>query len=128
MERNRPVSRMQSSLPDPAIISQDEQTEIHVQPVVQSGRRQLDIRVWRRGAAGFAPSRTGITLDADALRALQEGIGELLHASEGGRRAARVVWDGENGRRLRAETEPFGTRFVARLAFWQRVRDSWKPI
>jgi len=117
-----------SSVPDPVVIGQDDQSEVHVQPAVQSGRRQLDIRVWHRGTAGMAPSRTGFTLEAVDLTALQEGIAELLQASDGARRVARVVWDSEGGRRLRAETEPFGTRYVARLGFWQRVRDSWKPI
>jgi len=95
-----------SSVPDPVVIGQDDQSEVHVQPAVQSGRRQLDIRVWHRGTAGMAPSRTGFTLEAVDLTALQEGIAELLQASDGARRVARVVWDSEGGRRLRAETEP----------------------
>jgi hypothetical protein len=112
---------------DPVVIGQDDQTELHVQAVIQGGRRHLDIRVWRRGPTGFAPSRNALTLDAAELDALQDGIAELLEASNGGRQVARVVWDKDEGRRLRAETEPFGTRFVARLGFWHRVRDSWKP-
>lgn len=111
----------------PVVIGQDEQTELHVQAVIQSGRRQLDIRLWRRGPTGFAPSRSALTLEAPALDALLEGIAELLEASNGGQQVARVVWDKDEGRRLRAETEPFGTRFTARLRFWQRVRDSWRP-
>ena len=117
-----------SRLPDPVVIGQDDQSELHVQAVVQSGRRHLDIRMWRRAPSGFAPSRTGITLAAGDLHALQQGIAELLQASDGGKQVARVVWDGEDGRRLRAETEPFGTRYVAKLGFWQRVRDRWKPV
>jgi hypothetical protein len=113
---------------DPVVIGQDDLTELHVQAVIQGGRRHLDIRVWRRGPTGFAPSRNALTLDAADLDALQEGITELLEASDGGRQVARVVWDKDEGRRLRAETEPFGTRFLARLGFWQRVRDSWKPV
>lgn len=120
MERN-------SSVPEPVVIGQDEQTEIHVQPLVEDGRRHLDIRIWRRGTTGFAPSHDGLTLEAVDVAALNEGIAELLQASDGGRRVARVVRDSEDGRRLRAETEPFGTRYVARLGFWQRVRDTWKP-
>jgi hypothetical protein len=112
---------------DPVVIGQDDQTELHVQAVIQGGRRHLDIRVWRRGPTGFAPSRNALTLDAPDLDALQEGIAELLEASDGGRQVARVVWDKDEGRRLRAETEPFGAHFLARLGFWQRVRDSWKP-
>jgi hypothetical protein len=121
MERN-------ASIPEPAIIGQDGQNEIHVQPVLQGGLRHVDIRLWRRAVSGFAPSHDGVTLDARDLAALHEGIDELLQASDGGRRVARVVRDSDDGRRLRAETEPFGTRYIARLGFWQRVRDSWKPV
>lgn len=112
---------------DPVVIGQDEGSELHVQPVLQSGRRQIDIRLWRRGPSGFAPSRNALTVDGTDLAALYEGISELLQASHEGRRIARVVWDRDEGRRLRAETEPFGTRFMARLGFWQRVRDTWRP-
>ncbi|GAC1512933.1 MAG: hypothetical protein NVS2B16_16690 [Chloroflexota bacterium] len=66
-------------------------------------------------------------VDAGKSDALEHGIEELLQASDGGRQVARVVWDDEHGRRLRAEVEPFGTRFVARLAFWQRARNTWRP-
>lgn len=111
----------------PIVIAQDSQSELHIQAIVQSGRRQLDIRVWRRGPSGFAPSRSALTLELADLDALSEGIAELLEASNGGRQVARVVWDKDEGRRLRAETEPFGTRFTARFGFWQRVRDTWKP-
>lgn len=117
-----------STIPEALVIAQDDQTEIHVQPVVQSGRRHLDIRTWRRGAAGFSPSQVGVTIEGVHLKALQAGITELLHASDGGRTVARVVRDSDDGRRLRAEVEPFGMRYVARLGFWQRVRDSWKPL
>ncbi|MGH2442501.1 MAG: hypothetical protein ACRDFX_05000, partial [Chloroflexota bacterium] len=113
---------------DPTIIGQDEQTELHVQPVIQSGLRQLDIRIWRRGPSGFAPSRSALTLDASDLEALREGITELLEASDGGHQVARVVTDKDEGRRLRAETEPFGLRYMARFGFWQRVRDTWRPV
>lgn len=112
----------------PAIIGQDEQTELHVQPMIQGGRRHLDIRVWRRGPTGFSPSRSALTLNQDDLTALVRGISELLEASNDGKQVARVVWDTQEGRRLRAETEPFGTRFQARLGFWQRVRDTWRPV
>ncbi|HLJ68408.1 MAG TPA: hypothetical protein VKX16_13715 [Chloroflexota bacterium] len=113
---------------DTVVIGQDDQTELHVQAAMQGGRRHVDIRIWRRGPTGFAPSRNALTLDSADLNALQEGITELLEASDGGTQVARVVWDKDEGRRLRAETEPFGTRFLARLGFWQRVRDSWKPV
>jgi hypothetical protein len=112
---------------EPVVIRQDEQTELHVQAVIQSGRRQLDIRVWRRGPTGFAPSQSALTLEAADVDALCEGVTELLEVSNGGTQVARVVWDKDEGRRLRAETEPFGTRFMARLGFWQRVRDTWRP-
>ncbi|MBV9281231.1 MAG: hypothetical protein JOZ41_14215 [Chloroflexi bacterium] len=115
------------NVPDPVVIGQDDQSEVHVQAVVQGGRRLLDIRIWRHGSGGLAPSRDGLTVDMGDLALLRDGIGELMQVSERGTRVARVVWDGEDGRRLRAETEPFGTRFVVRLGFWQRVRDSWKP-
>jgi hypothetical protein len=111
----------------PMVIGQDDQTELHVQAMIQSGRRQLDIRIWRRGPTGFAPSRNALTLEASDLDALREGIAELLEVSQGGRQVARVVWDKDEGRRLRAEIEPFGTRFVARFGFWQRARDTWRP-
>lgn len=112
---------------EPVIIGQDEGSELHVQPVVQSGRRQIDIRLWRRGPSGFAPSRNALTVEAPDLAALSDGISELLLASNDAHDVARVVWDRDESRRLRAETEPFGTRFMARLGFWQRVRDTWRP-
>ncbi len=113
-------------MPDATIIGQDEDTEIHVQALVQSGRRHVDIRVWRRGPSGFAPSRSGLTLGPTDLDALQEGVADLLRASSGGTQVARVVWDDTEGRRLRAEIAPFGTRHIARLGFWQRVRSTWR--
>lgn len=121
MERN-------PSVPDAVVIDQDDQTQIHIQAAIQSGRRHLDIRIWRHGPSGFAPSRTGLAVEGADLGALQQGIAELLEASEGGKHVARVVWDGEDGRRLRAEVEPFGARHVARLGFWQRVRNTWRPV
>lgn len=118
---------LKSRLPDAVVIGQDDQSEIHVQAVIQGGRRHVDTRTWRRGPAGFAPGRTGLTLGEADLATLQAGIAELLEASHGGRTVARVVWDDDHGRRLRAEIEPFGTRHVARFGFWQRVRDTWRP-
>jgi len=118
---------LKSGVPDAVVIRQDDQSEIHVQAVVQSGRRHVDTRTWRRGPAGFAPGRSGLTLNAADLEALRQGITELLEASDGGTSVARIVWDDDHGRRLRAEIEPFGTRYVARLGFWQRVRDTWRP-
>ncbi|PZR98539.1 MAG: hypothetical protein DLM70_17100 [Chloroflexi bacterium] len=76
---------------------------------------------------GFAPSGTGMTLEGVEIDALEHGIGGLLEASHQGLQVARVVFDDERGRRLRAEIEPFGTRLVARFGFWQRVRDTWRP-
>jgi hypothetical protein len=114
-------------VPDAAIIGQDEVTEIHVQAPAQSGRLHVEVRLWRRGPVGFAPFGTGLTLHAPDLDALWEAIAELLEASQGGQQVARVVCDVDQGRRVRAEIEPFGTRFVARLGFWQRVRDTWRP-
>lgn len=116
-----------SGTPDTVIIGQDEDSEIRVQPVTQSGSRHLDIRVWRRGPTGFAPTRDALTLDTSDLEALRQGIDELLEASEQGRQVARIVLDTGEGRRLRAETAPFGTRYVARLGFWQRARSTWRP-
>ncbi len=117
---------MESNVPAAVVIGQDDGTEIHVQPHVQDGLRHVDIRIWRRGTSGFAPSRNALVVRADDLAPLQQGIAELLEASDGGRQAARIVWDDDDTRRLRAETEPFGTRYLASFAFWQRVRDSWK--
>jgi hypothetical protein len=117
---------METSVPASVVIEQDDGTEIHVQPVFQSGRRHLDVRIWRRGPSGFAPSRNALVVRVDDLPPFRQGIAELLEASNGGRQAARIVWDDDDTRRLRAETEPFGTRFLASFAFWQRVRDSWK--
>lgn len=117
-----------SGVVSPVVINQDDQSQLHVQAVIQSGRRQLDIRMWRRGPTGFAPSRSALTLEAADLDTLLEGITELLHVSDGAKQPARVVRDKGDERRLRAEIEPFGTRFTSRLAFWQRVRDSWRPM
>ena len=117
---------METSVPASVVIEQDDQTEIHVLPVVQNGRRHLDVRIWRRGPSGFAPSRNALVIQTSDLPPFRQGIAELLEASNGGRQAARIVWDDDDTRRLRAETEPFGTRYLATFAFWQRVRDSWK--
>jgi len=114
--------------PEPAIIDQDDQTEIRVQAATHGMQRRLDIRVWRRGAEGSTPSRTALTVEAGDLPTLQQGLQELLASSNGGQAAARVVQDNDQGRRLRAETTPFGTRYLAKLAFWQRVRDTWRPV
>lgn len=117
---------METSVPASVVIEQDDQTEIHVQPVFHNGQRQLDVRIWRRGPAGFAPSRNALVVRVADLAPFRQGIAELLEASKGGREAARIVWDDDDTRRLRAETEPFGTRYLATFAFWQRVRDTWK--
>ncbi|MDQ2744828.1 MAG: hypothetical protein M3Z66_21390 [Chloroflexota bacterium] len=114
--------------PEPVIIDQDDQTEIRVQAATHGTQRRLDIRVWRRGAEGSTPSRTALTVEAEDLPTLQQGLQELLLSSNGGQAAARVVQDNDQGRRLRAETTPFGTRYLAKLAFWQRVRDTWRPV
>jgi len=114
--------------PEPAIIGQDEQTEIRVQAATHGTQRRLDIRVWRRGAEGSTPSRTALAVEAGDLPTLQHGLQELLDSSNGGQAAARVVQDNDQGRRLRAETTPFGTRYLAKLTFWQRVRDTWRPV
>src|SRR5947209_5871888 len=116
-----------SRVTQPAVIRQDDASELRVHVAIQSGRRQLDIRIWRRGPTGFAPSRNALTLELPDVSALHDGIAELLEASHGGRQVARVVLDTGEGRRLRAETEPFGTRHLARMGFWQRVRDTWRP-
>lgn len=116
-----------TSAPDAVVIAQDDETNLRIQAMLQGGRRHVDIRIWRRGPTGFSPSRTGVVVRAPDLDALQQGIRELLEASHDGQQVARVVWDSEDGRRLRAELEPFGTRFLARLGFWQRARDSWHP-
>lgn len=116
-----------SRAPDTLVINQDEDSEIRIQPVIQGGVRRLDVRVWRRGPAGLAPSRDALTVDHPDLGALGQGIAELLEASGGGEQVARIVLDTGDGRRLRAETEPFGTRHVAHLGFWQRARNTWRP-
>jgi hypothetical protein len=113
---------------DPVVIKQDDSTEIHLQTAIQSGARHIDVRVWRRGPAGFAPSRNALTVSPGDLDATRDGIRRLLQESGGGTRAVRIVLEKEDGRRLRAETEPFGTKYLAKLVFWQRVRDSWRPV
>jgi hypothetical protein len=115
------------STPAAVVIAQDDQTDIHVQAPQQSERRHVDIRLWRRGPEGSAPAGTGLTLYAADLDALHEAIAQLLEASRGGQQAVRIVHDVDEEKRVRAEIEPFGTHFVARLGFWQRVRDTWRP-
>src|SRR5947209_13981172 len=104
-----------SRVPDPVVIAQDEQSDVRVQPVAHGPQRYLDLRVWQHGPNGVTPSGHSLLLDSTTNAALQAGIGELLDASAEGTQVARVVWDGEDGRRLRAEIEPFGTRHVAKL-------------
>ena len=117
---------METSVPASVVIEQDDQPAIHVQPVFHRGQRQLDVRIWRRGPSGFAPSRNALVVRVADLAPFRQGIAAFLEASKGGREAARIVWDDDDTRRLRAETEPFGTRYLATFAFWQRVRDTWK--
>lgn len=114
-------------MPEAVIIGQDEGTEIRVQALVQGGRRRLDVRVWRRGPSGFAPSRSGLILNVADLDALQQSIGDLLRVSHGGNEVARIVWN-DDGRRLHAEIAPFGAHHVARFAFWQRSRNTWHAV
>lgn len=113
--------------PDGLVIGQDDESEIRVQPVTQGGLRRLDIRIWRRGPSGLSPTRDALMLDRSDMESLRRGIIELLEASDGGRQVARIVIDSADGRRLRAETEPFGTRYMAHLGFWQRARNTWRP-
>jgi hypothetical protein len=113
---------------EPVVIKQDDSSEIHLQTATQSGARQIDVRVWRRGPAGFAPSRNALTVAPADLGAVRDGVKRLLQESSGGTQAVRIVLEKEDGRRLRAETEPFGTKYLAKLVFWQRVRDSWRPV
>lgn len=117
-----------TSVPDAVVIGRDDGHPLYVQATVQNGRRHLDIRPWRRSSVGFAALGPGMSIDADKIVPLEHGIAELLAASNGGRQVARVVWDDKHGRRLRAEVEPFGLRFLARLGFWQRGRDTWHQI
>src|SRR6266567_5166621 len=116
-----------SHVPEPVVIGQDERSELRIQAVAHGPRRYLDLRIWQHAVSGMSPSGNSLLIDASTLTSLQSGIEELLDASGDGTQPARVVWDGEDGRRLRAEIEPFGTHYVAKLGFWQRVRDSWRP-
>ncbi|HEX8919433.1 MAG TPA: hypothetical protein VF898_13085 [Chloroflexota bacterium] len=109
------------------VLEQDDGSQLRVKPVLHGPTRLIDVRIWRIGPTGLAPARAGLILDESDMHALHHGLAELIEASHGGRQVARVVWDGIDGRRLRAETEPFGTRHLARLGFWQRVRNSWRP-
>ncbi|HZU13857.1 MAG TPA: hypothetical protein VFB58_13530 [Chloroflexota bacterium] len=113
------------SPPDVLTLGQDEESEIRIQPAIQGDVRHLDIRIWRRTPSGLAPTRDALVLDRSDLEAVRRGIGELLEVSDGGKQVARIVLDMGDSRRLRAETEPFGTRYVAHLGFWQRSRDTW---
>jgi hypothetical protein len=112
--------------PDTAVIGQDEDAEVRVQPVGGAAGRRIDVRLWRRGPGGLTPTADALILDRADLDALCQGIDELLGASEGGKQVARIVLDSAGDRRLRAETEPFGTRHLAHFGFWQRARSSWK--
>jgi hypothetical protein len=116
------------SPPDPVVIVQDQGSEIHIQAATPVGPRHIDVRVWRRGPAGFAPSRNALTVGHQDFAAVRDGIRQLLDTSIGGTSATRIVLEREEGRRLRAETEPFGMKFLAKLVFWQRVRDTWRPV
>ncbi|HZS94664.1 MAG TPA: hypothetical protein VFA78_07695 [Chloroflexota bacterium] len=118
----------ESRLPEALVLTQDEHTDIRVQAVIQSGRRQVDIRVWRRGVGGMAPVRNGISVTVRDLDAVQTSLDRLIDAGQRQHRVTRFVSDLGEGRRLRAEIEPFGTHFSARLGFWQRVRSSWRPV
>jgi hypothetical protein len=116
------------SPPEAVVIAQDEGSEIHIQAATQAGPRHIDVRVWRKGPVGFAPSRNALTITHDDFAAVQDGIRQLLDNSGAGTTATRIVLEREEGRRLRAETEPFGMKFLAKLVFWQRVRDTWRPV
>jgi hypothetical protein len=109
------------------VVGGDEEDQVQVQPVAEGGARSVEIHLWRRGPADAPPARDVLDLDLADLDSLVQGISELLEASEGGTRVARIVLDTAEGRRLRVETEPFGTRFVARVVFWQRTRATWRP-
>jgi len=117
-----------SALPEAVVLGQDDRTDIRLQAVLQSGRRQVDIRVWRRGAGGMAPLRNGISVTARDLDATETSLERLVEMAARPQRVTRFVIDLAEGRRLRAEIEPFGVRFSARLGFWQRVRNSWRPV
>lgn len=117
-----------SIAPEPVVLPQDEGSEIHLQAATQAGPRHIDIRIWRRGPAGFAPSRNALDVGRGDVAAIREGITRLLAESGGGTRPIRIVLEREEGHRLRAETEPFGTKHLAKLVFWQRVRDTWRPV
>lgn len=117
----------ETSMPDTVIIGPDESHPLQVQASIHSGLRRLDLRAGRQTASGFTPTGTGMMLDAVDLPALQAGIVELLDVSQGAQSVARVVREDVDGRRLRAEIEPFGARYLAKLGFWQRVRDTWRP-
>lgn len=116
-----------SRTPDMIVVGGDEEGQVKVQPVAEGGSRSVEIHLWRHGPADAPPARDVLDLDLSDLESLRQGISELLEASEGGTRVARIVLDTAEGRRLRVETEPFGTRFVARVVFWQRTRATWRP-
>jgi hypothetical protein len=116
-----------SRTPDAIVVGGDDEDQIQVQPVTEGGTRSVEIHLWRHGPADAPPARDVLDLDLPDLDSLRQGIAELLEASEGGTRVARIVLDTAEGRRLRLETEPFGTRYVARVVFWQRTRVTWRP-
>jgi len=117
----------ETSMPDTVVIGPDESHPLQVRASIHSGLRRLDLRSGRQTDGGFTPTGTGMMLDAVDLPALQAGIVELLDVSQGAQSVARVVREDVDGRRLRAEIEPFGARYLAKLGFWQRVRDTWRP-
>lgn len=116
-----------SRTPDMIVVGGDEEGRLQVRPVMEGGSRSVELHLWRPGTSEAPPARDVLDLDLPDLDSLQLGISELIEASEGGTRVARIVLDTAEGRRLRLETEPFGTRFVARVVFWQRTRVTWRP-
>src|SRR5579872_2729422 len=60
--RLEPRMERKSGVLDTVVIGQDDQTELHVQAAIVGGRRQVDIRIWKRGPTGFAPSRSALTV------------------------------------------------------------------
>lgn len=116
-----------SRAPDMIVVGGDEEDQVQVQAVAEGGARSVEIHLWRRGPADVPPARDVLDLDLLDLDSLLQGMTELLEASEGGTRVARIVLETAEGRRLRVETEPFGARFLARVVFWQRTRATWRP-
>lgn len=116
-----------SRTPNVIVVGGDEEGRVQVRPVTEGGSRSVEIHLWRQGSSETPPARDVLDLDLPDLDSLQQGFSELIEASEGGTRVARIVLDTAEGRRLRLETEPFGTRFMARVVFWQRTRVTWRP-